>query len=234
MGTYVLVHGAWHGGWCWRRVTPLLQAAGHAVFTPTLTGLGERFHLASAEVDLDTHVQDVVNLLEFEELRDVILVGHSYGGMVITGVTERAADRLQHVVYLDAFVPRDGQALVDLLTPQFRDDLRQQAHASGGRLPPFPVERYGVFAAADVAWVTPKLVPHPAKTMTTPVSLTQPQALALPKTYVYCNKPAMGPFDQFVEQVRTTPGWQYRELATGHDAMVTMPHELTELLLELA
>ncbi len=234
MGTYVLVHGAWHGGWCWRRVTPLLQAAGHSVFTPTLTGLGERAHLASPEVDLNTHVSDVVNLLECEELQDVILVGHSYGGMVITGVSERAAARLKHVVYLDAFIPRDGQALADLLAPQFRDDLLQQAQSGGGRIPPFPVERYGVFAAADVAWVAPKLVPHPVKTLTTPVALKQPQALALPKTYVYCNAPAMGPFDQFVEQVQTTPGWQYRELATGHDAMVTMPRELAELLLKLA
>jgi len=214
-------------------VVPLLQAAGHDVFTPTLTGLGERVHLANPEIDLNTHVQDVVNLLEFEELQNVILVGHSYGGMVITGVSERAAARLKHVVYLDAFIPRDGEALVDLLAPQFRDDLLQQAQSGGGQIPPFPVERYGVFAAADVAWIEPKLVPHPAKTMTTPVSLTQPQALALPKTYVYCNKPAMGPFDQFVEYVRTAPGWRYRELTTGHDAMVTMPHELTELLLEI-
>lgn len=233
MGTYVLVHGAWHGGWCWRRVTPLLQAAGHAVFTPTLTGLGERVHLASAEVDLDTHVQDVVNLLEFEELRDVILVGHSYGGMVITGVTERAADRLQHVVYLDAFVPRDGQALADLVSPQFRDGVRQQAQATGGLLPAFPVQEYGVFTAEDVAWVEPKLRPHPFKTLTTPVRLQNPAALALPKTYVYCNHPAMGFFEAFAERTRSERGWRYREFATGHDAMVTMPRELTELLLEL-
>jgi pimeloyl-ACP methyl ester carboxylesterase len=234
MATYVLVHGAWHGGWCWQRVTPLLRAAGHEVFTPTLTGLGERVHLADPSIDLNTHIQDVVNVLEFEGLREVILVGHSYGGMVITGVSERAADRLQHVVYLDAFIPRDGQALVDLLTPQFRDDLQQQVQGSDGRLPPFPVEQYGVFAEADVRWVAPKLVHHPFKTVVTPVRLTNPTALALPKTYVYCNNPAMGPFDRFVAQVQKEHGWRYRELATGHDAMVTMPRELTTLLLELA
>jgi pimeloyl-ACP methyl ester carboxylesterase len=233
MAIFLLVHGAWHGGWCWQRVAPLLREAGHEVFTPTLTGLGERSHLAHASIDLNTHVQDVVNVLEFEDLREVILVGHSYGGMVITGVSERAADRLKHVVYLDAFIPRDGQALVDLL-PLFRDDLRQQAQVSDGQLPPFPVERYGVFAEADVRWVEPKLVHHPFKTMTTPVRLTSPKAVALPKTYIYCNNPAMGPFDQFVERVQKEHDWRYRELATGHDAMVTMPRELTSLLLELA
>jgi pimeloyl-ACP methyl ester carboxylesterase len=233
MAIYVLVHGAWHGGWCWRRVTPLLRAAGHEVYTPTLTGLGERSHLAHRDIDLHTHVQDVVNVLEFEALRNVILVGHSYGGMVITGVAECVAQRLQHVVYLDAFVPRDGQALIDLAPPQFRDAFRQQAQAGGGLLPPFPVEQYGVFAKADMEWVGPKLVPHPFKTLTTPLARTTPEAQALPKTYVYCNNPAMGPFAQFVEQVQKEPGWRYRELATGHDAMVTMPRELARLLLEL-
>jgi len=234
MATYVLVHGAWHGGWCWQRVRPFLRAAGHEVFTPTLTGLGERSHLAGPEIDLHTHIRDVVNVLEYEDLRQVILVGHSYGGMVITGVSELAADRLAHVVYLDAFVPQDGQALADLVAPQFRENARQQAQAAGGLLPPFPVEQYGVFADADVRWVGPKLVPHPFKAMITPVRLTGTAAAALPRTYIYCNDPAMGFFEAFAERTRTGKGWRYRELATGHDAMVTMPRELTTLLLELA
>lgn len=231
MATFVLVHGAWHGGWCWRRVAPLVRAAGHEVFTPTLTGLGERSHLANANIDLHTHVQDVVHVLEFEDLSDVILVGHSYGGMVITGVSEQAAHRLQHLVYLDAFVPRHGQALLDLVSPQFREAV--QAQATGGLMPPFPVREYGVFAEDDVQWVEPKLAPHPLQTIATPVSLTNPAALALPKTYVYCNNPAMGFFEAFAERTRSEQGWRYRELATGHDAMVTMPRELTTLLLEL-
>lgn len=233
MATYVLVHGAWHGGWCWQRVTPLLRAAGHEVYTPTLTGLGERSHLVNADVDLNTHVQDVVNVLKFEGLKNVILVGHSYGGMVVTGVTEPAANSLQHIVYLDAFVPRDGQALMDLVAPQFREEMRQQARANGGLSPHFPVEQYGVFAEADVQWVKPRLVPHPFKTLTTPVTLMNPASLALPKTYIYCNDPAMGFFEAFAERTRRENGWRYRELATGHDAMVTMPRELTDLLLEL-
>jgi len=112
--TYVLVHGAWHGGWCWKKVAPALRAAGHVVYTPTLTGLGERAHLANPAIDLATHVADVVNLLEAEELDKVVLVGHSYGGMVVTGVADRAADRIGRLVYLDAANPKDGQSLVDV------------------------------------------------------------------------------------------------------------------------
>ena len=233
MTTYVLVHGAWHGGWCWKRVTPLLRAAGHEVYTPTLTGLGERSHLVNADIDLTVHVQDVVNVLKFEGLKNVILVGHSYGGMVVTGVAERAANSLQHIVYLDAFVPRNGQALVDLVAPQFREEVQQQARANRGLLPPFPVEQYGVFVEADIQWVKPNLVPHPFKTLLTPVELTNPAALAPPRTYIYCNNPAMGFFEAFAERTRAEHGWHYRELATGHDAMVSMPREVADLLLEL-
>src|SRR5581483_10887922 len=161
MATYALVHGAWHGGWCWQRVTPLLRAAGHEVFTPTLTGLGERSHLANPAIDLNTHIHDIVNVLEYEHLQKVILVGHSYGGMVITGVSNEVPDRLAHLVYLDAFVPQDGQALIDVTTPQRREAILQQARANGGLLPPFSVAQYGVFAGADVRWVESKLVPQP-------------------------------------------------------------------------
>jgi len=234
MATYVLVHGAWHGGWCWQRVVPLLRATGHQVFTPTLTGLGERSHLASPAIDLNTHIQDIVNVLAYEDLRQVILVGHSYGGMVVTGVSEQVAERLAHIVYLDAFAPQHGQALADLVAPQFRDEVQQQAQAAGGLLPPFPVEQYGVFVEADVRWVEPKLVAQPFKTLTTPVRLTNAAAAALPRTYIYCHNPAMGFFEPFAERAKAGKGWRYRELATGHDAMVTMPRELTALLLELA
>jgi len=233
MATYVLVHGAWHGGWCWQRVTPLLRAAGHEVWTPTLTGLGERSHLASPEIDLNTHIQDVVNVLEYEDLRKVILVGHSYGGMVITGVAERAAERLIHLIYLDAFVPRDGQLLLDLVDQPRRAAIQEHVLPEG-LVPPFPIEAFGVTAGADVRWVEPKLVPHPLKTLTTPVRLIDPAAVALPRTYIYCGNPAMGPFDQFAERLQKEKGWRYRELATGHDAMVTMPGQLADLLIEVA
>ena len=146
MATFVLVHGAWHGGWCWKKVTPLLRAAGHEVYTPTLTGLGERAHLLTREVDLDTHIRDIINVLEYEELRDVILVGHSYAGMVIAGVADRVPARLAHLVYLDAFVPRDGQASLSLSPPELEAHLRAQALAEGDgwRVPAPPAAWYGV------------------------------------------------------------------------------------------
>ena len=163
MATYVLVHGAWHGGWCWKRVAPLLRAAGHEVYTytPTLTGLGERAHLLSRDIDLDTHITDIVNVLAYEELTDVVLVGHSYGGMVIAGVADRVPERVAHLVYLDAFVPRDGQAVHDIFSPEFAAHLQALALAEGDgwRIPAPPAASYGVTAAADLAWVAAKTSP---------------------------------------------------------------------------
>src|SRR4029450_13175141 len=138
MTTYLLVHGGWVGGWIWNRVAPILRKAGHDVFTPTLTGLGERAHLANPDIDLATHIQDVVSVLEFEDLKRVVLVGHSYGGMVITGVAERTAERLNHLVYLDAFVPRDGQSVADLVSPELAASFEEGVRLSGDgwRIPP--------------------------------------------------------------------------------------------------
>lgn len=235
MVTYLLVHGAWHGGWCWRRVAPLLRGAGREVFALTLTGLGERAHLAHPGVDLELHIRDVLGVLEYEDLEQVVLVGHSYAGMVIRGVAERAAGRLAHLVYLDAFIPRDGQSLSDLLPPEGWERMRAaaQAEGDGWRIPPFPVQAFGVTADADVQWVGPKLVAQPAGTFRQPVRLAGGAAETLPRTFIYCSKPAMGTFDQFLETVRSG-GWRYRELATGHDAMVTEPEQLADLLLEVA
>lgn len=236
MAIYMLVHGAWHGGWCWQRVTPFLRGRGHDVLTPTLTGLGERAHLATPEIDLNTHVQDIIGVLEYEDLHQVILVGHSYAGMVITAVAERVADRLAHLVYLDAFVPQYGQSLADLVPPAAVTSLQEQAQAQGAgwRLPPFPLEQYGVTLDADKRWVGPKLVFHPFKTILQPVQRSSAAVGALPRTYIYCHDPAMGFFEQFAERARTEQGWRYRELATGHDAMVTAPRQVADLLLELA
>ena len=163
MATFVLVHGGWAGGWQWREVASLLRAAGHEVFTPTLTGLGERVHLASPDVGLDTHIQDILMVLAYEELRDVILVGYSYSGMVITGVAERAPERLAHLVYLDAYVPRDGESLLDMLGPDAAAFIEQaaQAHGDGWRIPHDPPD-------------APRRTPHPLKTGQQPVSLTNP------------------------------------------------------------
>lgn len=240
MATFVLVHGAWHGGWCWRRVARLLRAAGHEVFTPTLTGLGEHAHLLGPAINLATHIQDVVGVLHYEDLRDVVLVGHSYAGMVISGVAEQAAARLGHLVYLDAFVPGDGQALSDFLAPAAMAFFHEQARLAGNGygVPPLP-GTFGITSADDLAWVRPRLGMHPLQTMLDPVQRSDPQASRLPRTYIYCTDPRAAPdaprvFAQFATRLRTDAAWRYREIATGHDAMITEPEQLSRLLLDRA
>ena len=235
MATFLLIHGAWFGGWIWKRVTPLLRAAGHEVYTPTLTGLGERAHLARPEVSLHTHVQDVLGVLTYEDVRGVVLVGWSYAGMVITAVAEQAADRLAHLVYLDASVPEDGQAALDLLDPATRAarEERVRIEGEGWKMLPPPVEQFGITAEADARWVPPKLVAQPFRTYQEPVRLTNAAARALPRTYIYCT---VGPwtsiFAPFARKAQAE-GWRYRELATGHAAPVVEPQKLADLLLEI-
>jgi pimeloyl-ACP methyl ester carboxylesterase len=235
MASFVLVHGAWHGGWCWRRLAPLLRAAGHEVFAPTLTGLGERAHLLAPAVDLDTHTRDVLGVLDCEELRDVALVGHSYGGMVITAVAERAPGVLARLVYLDAFLPRDGECLLDALPPGAREQTlaRARAEGEGWYLPPQrDAHPYGVTDPADVAWVRRRLTAHPLRTLQQPVRCASPAAAALPRTYISCT--ATRYFPQFAARARAAPGWESRELDAVHDAMITAPGRLAGVLLEVA
>jgi pimeloyl-ACP methyl ester carboxylesterase len=218
---------------------------GHDVYAPTLTGLGERLHLASPAVNLSTHVQDVVNVMEYEDLRDVVLVGHSYGGMVIAGAADRVPERLRHLVYLDAFVPEDGQAMLDLMTPDRRPGMeaRVRAEGEGWRLPslrPVPWEQfvredYGITDEAEVRWMVERLCPHPFGTMTEPVQLKNRAGMAVPRTYIRCTKGHSPQFDGYAEAARRPgSGWRCHELSTPHDAMITMPRELTRLLLDLA
>jgi pimeloyl-ACP methyl ester carboxylesterase len=245
LSTYVLVHGAWGGGWYWKKLLPLLRAEGHLVHAPTLTGLGERIHLASPEIGLGTHIEDVVNQLVFEDLADVILVGHSYGGMVITGVAEQAPERLSNLVYLDAFVPENGQAQIDLMPPERRRAFRDQAEAEGDgwRIPrfgPSPWEQvvreiFHVRDDGDIAWLASRFTPQPLKTMTEPVRCSDGIAGGIPRTFIRCASYDPSPFAQFGERYRhPESGWRYRELATWHMCMVTMPSELSKVLLELA
>ena len=233
--TFVLVHGAWHGGWCWRRLIPLLRDAGHEVFAPTLTGLGERSHLLSPAIDLDTHMRDVTAMLEYEELSDVILVGHSYGGMVITAAAHAAARRLAHLVYLDAFLPRDGECLLDFFSPQAREATLQRAReqGEGWYSPPQAEDQpFGVTDPTDARWVRSKLSAHPVATWLQPVRLADPVAVALPRTYINCTGTRW--FTAHAERAKAEQGWRYREIATGHDAMITAPRELAAVLLEVA
>jgi len=237
--TFVLVHGAWHGGWCWRKLVPLLEALGHRVWTPTLTGLGERAHLLSADVDLQTHVLDVSALLEMEDLRDVVLVGHSYAGMVITGV----ADRLVGLIYLDAFLPDAGKALRDY-TPA-RAPAAPVAAASDApppvrdwRVPPRQTAKeFGIQDEAEAAWVQARLRPQSAKTFTQPLPLRDGFPHGIRRTYIRCTYIRCTDDAWFVEAAQRAgrQGATVRELlGHGHDAMWTAPEALARLLGELS
>lgn len=235
MATFVIVHGAWSGAHAWRRVRPGLRAAGHDVFTPALTGLGERAHLARPDVNLDTHVQDVVNVLEYEDLREVHLVGHSYGGVVITAAAEHVVDRLVQLVYLDAEVPQDGQSEYDLTPAEERAAYEQAVRTKGDgwRIPPPVPERLPDDLPPDIRWTLSRMVPQPVQTFTQPARLTG-AASRVGRTYISCTEGKAGqPVPAYVQAARTEPGWRFRELEAGHAAHVTAPDALVELLLEL-
>jgi pimeloyl-ACP methyl ester carboxylesterase len=209
---------------------PLLRAHGHELFTPTHTGLGERSHLARPEIDLEAHIADVLAVLEFEDLRDVILVGHSYGGMVATGVADRAHARIAQLVYLDAFVPRNGQAVVDLIDDKARERIRERAldPTEGWFLPanPMPPDT----PEADVAWANPRRRPQPRRTFEQPLTLTG-AVDRLSRSYIYCTRFGPGDvFRQFADRVKTAPGWRYHELDASHNPHITMPETLAALL----
>ncbi|MGK5113733.1 MULTISPECIES: alpha/beta fold hydrolase [unclassified Geodermatophilus] len=233
MTTFVLVHGAWHGGWCWDRVAPLLRGAGHEVHAPTLTGLSERSHLLSPLVGLDTHVEDVVRLIDTFGLRDVVLVGHSYAGQIVTAVADRRPDAIAKRVYLDAFVGDDGEAARDLLPEQVEHHWAESAAEQGfGWLVPVrKLSVLGVTEQADVDWLTPKLTPHPWKTYLDRLDLTG-AADAVPAAFVECVT-WMRVFQAQAERARAR-GWPVHELDTGHEAMVTAPKALADVLLDLA
>jgi pimeloyl-ACP methyl ester carboxylesterase len=225
---FVVAHGAWSAGWAWKKMRPLMRAAGHEFWTPTYTGVGERAHLANAEIELDTHIQDVVGVLEFEDLRDVVLIGHSYGGMVATGVADRAREHIRQLIYLDAFVPENGKSLLDYVGEHGRK--MRQAAADGWRVPanPMPPDT----APADVEWASPKRMPQPIKTIATPIRLTGNNPP--PRAYIYCKRAAPGdPFRQFAERAQRE-GWPYFELDASHNPHITMPDELAALLTRIA
>lgn len=235
--TFVLVHGAWHGGWCWSRVAARLRERGHAVYTPTLTGLGERRHLISPQVNLDTHVEDVVNLLQFEELERVVLVGHSYAGIVISGVADRVPQRLRQLVYLDALLLEPGKSLFSDFPPAVVEQRLKAIRETGGGVgaaAALPPAAFGVKDPADAAWVARHLTPQPVGTYLQPLLLKAPLGNGLTKTYIECTGDPIATLEPTKARVRADAGWQLRTLATGHDAMVTAPAALSELLTDLA
>jgi pimeloyl-ACP methyl ester carboxylesterase len=234
MSTYVLVHGAWHGSWCWKRVRAALQAQGHDVFTPTLTGVGERAHLLSPEVNLETHIDDVVNLIRWEDLSDVVLCGHSYGGAVISGAADRIAARIGALVYLDAFLLENGQSVHDSLPAPMRDIQVEQAAQTGAgwKVPPIPAEAFNV-NALDRDWVNRQCTVQPLATFQQPLRLTGEIDNIRNVTYLLAAGWSPSPFPFFCEQA-ITKGWKTVNMNCGHDVMLDLPAELTRELLAIA
>ena len=231
MATFVLVHGAWTGGWSYKRTARLMRAAGHEVYVVTLTGLGERSHLSNPGITLSTHIQDVVNVFEYEDISGAILVGHSYGGMVIAGVSGRCAERIRTLVYLDAFVPANGQALWDIAGEQGK-----QFYIDGQRTTPGLVGPMGIAATpADpdlAALRRKKLDLHPLLTLTEPVRLDGSEQAIANRTYILAtHQPA---FQRFYDQVKDDPAWTTKTIATGHVVMMEDPEGLANLLMEEA
>jgi len=230
------VHGAWHGGWCWHRVADPLRAAGHRVFAPTLTGVGERHHLLSAQVDLETHIQDVIGVLEAEELEDVVLVGHSYAGLVISGVAARARARLRQLVYLDALLAEDGQSWADAFPPEVAEARRRGATVTNGvkTIPAPDPDIYGFANPADTEWVRRRLTPHPYAPFEQKSRLGGPLGSGLPRIYVDSTEPAIAALATIKNRFRGKPDWPFVELKTGHDAMLSAPDELVGILRQFA
>jgi pimeloyl-ACP methyl ester carboxylesterase len=234
MSTFVLVHGAWHGSWCWKHVRRALQEQGHEVFTPTLTGVADRSHLLSPAVNLDTHINDVVNLIRWEELSDVVLCGHSYGGCVVSGVADRIPDRVGALVYLDAFVLEDGESLHQTLPPDVQNAQMEGAarDGEGWKVPPIPAEVFKV-NARDADWVNRQCTVQPVGTLQQPLKLTGGIGKVKNVTFILATGWDATPFPAFYERAKAK-GWKTLTMDCGHDVMLDMPAELTQALIEVS
>jgi pimeloyl-ACP methyl ester carboxylesterase len=229
MKTFLVAHGAWSAGWAWKKLHPLMSAAGHRLLTPTYTGLGEREHLANQSNDLETHIQDLLSVIRYEELRDIVLIGHSYGGMVATGVADRARDRIAQLIYLDAFVPQDGQACLDLIPSDRRHRMLESVQAGDGwRVPPNPSP--ADTSEADLKWIAERRLPQSVKCFEMALRLRNDD-LTLPRSYVYCTRVAPGDFFRpFAERAKSERGWRYYEIDASHSPFITAPETFAALL----
>lgn len=232
MADFVLVHGAWQGAWVWRKVVPSLWSRGHRVFAVTLTGVGDRFHQRTPEIRLSTHIEDVAAVLEVEELTRVILVGHSYGGLLITAVADRMPERVAHLVYLDAIVPHDGESWASFHDEAIRTKRREGIARDGVMAAP-PAETFGL-TGEDAAWVDRRQRPHPAGPYEDPLHFSEERVGRLPRTFIDCTSPALPSIAVARKRVRSEPNWRVVEIATGHDAMISAPGPLLEVLESVA
>ena len=228
--TFVLVHGGFHGGWCWSRVASLLRARGHTVYTPTQTGCGERSHLMSKSITLDTFVDDIANVLLWEDLHDVVLVGHSFGGIAVTGVADRMPERISRLIYLDVVILESGETLFGQLPPDVVQARMKAAEPSGGvSIEPPPPGAFGVHDAQQCEWLVARLTSHPLGTYTSALTLAHPVANGVPAVYVQCTDPVFPSLQSTRDWVMAN-GMKTLQLHTAHDAMITAPELLTDLL----
>lgn len=221
--TFLLVHGAWGGGWAFKQLESILRASGHEVLRPTLTGLGERVHLANPDITLETHINDILKVVQFERLEKFILVGHSYGGMVVTAVADRIPQKIERLVYVDAHLPVDGESMFDLISQQRKADLLNRAKTLGDGwfIPPIWPENG-------------KNVPHPLATFQETVKLKNSRLAGIKGQYILTLEPGAltDLFSQSAQRARAR-NWQYHELRTGHNPQWTMPHELASMLMSV-
>lgn len=235
--TFLLIHGAWHGGWCWRFVADRLRANGHRVFAPTLTGQGERHHLLAAATSLDVPIADIQNLIKAEELSDLVIVGHSFGGLVAAGVADRVPQAIRALVFLDSLLVASGKTAFDILPASVIEERMNAVKASGQSMA-MPVNGLAGTGIPDdhplAGWVRRRLTPHPLATYTTPLTLRHPLGNGLPRTYVHCANPSYDTLKPVREHIQSLPGWGWEAIDTGHDAMVLAPDLLVELLERLA
>jgi pimeloyl-ACP methyl ester carboxylesterase len=231
--TFLVAHGAWSAGWAWKKMHPLMSAAGHRLITPTYTGLGEREHLADPTNDLETHIQDVLGVIKYEDLHDFVLIGHSYGGMVATGVADHVSERIARLVYLDAFVPKHSQALTDLIPREAANSMRERVKAGDGwRVAPNPTPPDT--SEADAKWIAERRLSQSLKCFEQPVRLRNGDT-KLPRAYIYCKRIAPGDnFRPFAERAKSERGWTYHELDASHSPHITAPEALAAMLNKIA
>ena len=233
---FVLVHGAFHGGWCWGRVVRRLSVKGARVFAPSQTGLGDRAHLMSASIEMETFVNDITNLIESEELEDVVLVGHSFGGRTVVGVADRMPDRLQRLVFLDGGFSLDGRSRLDALTPDARAARIAQANDFDGGVSVAPPQatKFGLTAAVDIAWVQRRMTPQPLGVETSSLPFNEDIGNGVPSTYVHSVSPSFAAVDGPAAYAEARSDWRYLEIDAPHDSMVATPEVVAEVLLHEA
>ena len=234
MSTFLLISGAWHGGWCYKRVAEKLRVQGHVVYTPTNTGLGERSHLYHRDIDLETHITDILNVIKWEELDDYVLVGHSYGGMIITGIADRFPEKVRRLVYLDAYVPEDGKCEFDYESEEWVSAMRADAAELDNATRPIPAEAFHV-NEKDASWVNSMCVPHPILTFDQPLKQSGGiTKLRNKRVFIWNEGFAEGPFKQFYDVLVSDESWITYKLPSGHYTMLDMPDDLVRILLEVA